>query len=77
VTTDASGTAPEPQAVIAPLTGAAIFLVVVLNPGEDNAQAVRDLCADIPSAASPVSARPGGTGSPVRTGQRGCIRFAK
>ena len=47
MTTDASGTAPEPQAVIAPLTGAAIFLVVVLNPGEDNAQAVRDLCADM------------------------------
>ena len=33
--------------MIAPLTGAAIFLVVVLNPGEDNAQAVRDLCADM------------------------------
>jgi len=47
VSTDASSTAPEPQAVIAPLTGAAIFLVVVLNPGDNNAQAVRDLCADM------------------------------
>jgi putative iron-dependent peroxidase len=47
VTTDASGAAPEPQAVIAPLTGAAIFLVVVLNPGEDSVETVRDLCADL------------------------------
>jgi len=47
VTTDASGVAPEPQAVIAPLTGAAIFLVVVLNPGEDSVETVRDLCADL------------------------------
>jgi putative iron-dependent peroxidase len=44
---DASSAAPEPQAVIAPLTGAAIFLVVVLNAGEDSAEAVRDLCADL------------------------------
>jgi putative iron-dependent peroxidase len=47
VTTDTSSAAPEPQAVIAPLTGAAIFLVVVLSPGEDSAEAVRDLCADL------------------------------
>src|SRR5499427_695024 len=47
VTTDASSAAPEPQAVIAPLTGAAIFLVVVLNPGQDSAEAVRHLCADL------------------------------
>ena len=47
MTTDASSAVPEPQAVIAPLTGAAIFLVVVLNPGEDSAEAVRDLCADL------------------------------
>jgi putative iron-dependent peroxidase len=47
VTTDASGAAAEPQAVIAPLTGAAIFLVVVINPGEDNVDTVRDLCADL------------------------------
>jgi putative iron-dependent peroxidase len=47
VTTDTGGAAPEPQAVIAPLTGAAIFLVVGLAPGEDSAAAVRDLCADL------------------------------
>jgi putative iron-dependent peroxidase len=47
VTTEAGNAAPEPQAVIAPLTGAAIFLVVVLNPGEDSVDAVRDLCADL------------------------------
>ena len=47
MTTDTGGAAPEPQAVIAPLTGAAIFLVVVLAPGEDSAAAVRALCADL------------------------------
>jgi len=47
VTTDTGGAAPEPQAVIAPLTGAAIFLVVGLAPGDDSAAAVRDLCADL------------------------------
>jgi putative iron-dependent peroxidase len=47
VTTDTGAAAPEPQAVIAPLTGAAIFLVVVLSPGEDSAATVRDLCADL------------------------------
>ena len=47
MTTDASSAAPEPQAVIAPLTGAAIFLVVILSPGEGSAEVVRDLCADL------------------------------
>jgi putative iron-dependent peroxidase len=47
VTTDTGAAAAEPQAVIAPLTGAAIFLVVALSPGEDSAAAVRDLCADL------------------------------
>jgi putative iron-dependent peroxidase len=47
VTTDPGSAAPEPQAVIAPLTGAAIFLVVVLTPGEDSVDAVRALCADL------------------------------
>ncbi len=37
MTTDTGDAAPEPQAVIAPLTGAAIFLVVELAPGEDSA----------------------------------------
>ena len=47
MTTDTGSAAPEPQAVIAPLTGAAIFLVVVLNPGEDGVDTLRDLCADL------------------------------
>ncbi len=41
------GAAPEPQAVASPLTGAAIFLVVALAPGEDSVATVRDLCADL------------------------------
>jgi putative iron-dependent peroxidase len=52
VTTDIGGVAPGgdppgPQAVIAPLTGAAIFLVVGLAPGEDSVATVRELCADL------------------------------
>ena len=35
-----------PQAVVAPLTRAAIFLVVCLRPGKDNVARVRSLCAD-------------------------------
>src|SRR5271156_195910 len=35
-----------PQAVSAPLTRAAIFLVVTINPGEDDCAAVRSFCAD-------------------------------
>ena len=48
-------TAPEagvrpgatPQPVSAPLTRAAIFLVVTINPGADNRAAVRSLCGDL------------------------------
>jgi putative iron-dependent peroxidase len=36
-----------PQPVSAPLTRAAIFLVVTLNPGPDNRTAVRSFCADL------------------------------
>lgn len=35
------------QAVAAPLSRAAIFLVVTINPGSDNAAAVRSFCADL------------------------------
>jgi putative iron-dependent peroxidase len=35
------------QAVAAPLSRAAIFLVVTINPGPDNAAAVRGFCADL------------------------------
>ena len=34
-----------PQPVSAPLTRAAIFLVVTINPGPDNREAVRSFCA--------------------------------
>jgi porphyrinogen peroxidase len=48
VSTDAAGAAgAEPQAVLSPLTGAAIFLVVVVKPGPDNAGTVRGLCGDL------------------------------
>jgi putative iron-dependent peroxidase len=35
------------QPVTAPLTGAAVFLVLTVPPGEDNCAAVRDLCGDL------------------------------
>jgi porphyrinogen peroxidase len=46
---DPVGTAAsaEPQPVVAPLTKAAIFLVVVVHPGEGSADTVRSLCADL------------------------------
>lgn len=37
---------PEPQPVLAPLTGAAIFLVAMIEPGGETA--VRDLLGEIP-----------------------------
>ena len=37
----------EPQAVAAPLTRSAIFLVVTLNPGSQNRASVRSLCGDL------------------------------
>jgi putative iron-dependent peroxidase len=39
--------APVPQPVAAPLTRAAIFLVLTLNPGAGNATAGREFCADL------------------------------
>jgi porphyrinogen peroxidase len=48
VTSDAAGAAnAEPQAVVSPLTKAAIFLVVVINQGADSAGTVRQLCGDL------------------------------
>ena len=48
MSTDAAGVAgAEPQAVLSPLTGAAIFLVVVVNQGQDSADTVRGLCGDL------------------------------
>ena len=37
----------EPQPVVSPLTGAAIFLVAQIGPVPQHAAAVRDLCADL------------------------------
>jgi putative iron-dependent peroxidase len=39
--------APVPQPVTAPLSRAAIFLVVTVNPGADSASAARAMCADL------------------------------
>jgi porphyrinogen peroxidase len=36
-----------PQAVVQPLTRAAIFMVVTVNPGADNRAAIRSLCGDL------------------------------
>jgi putative iron-dependent peroxidase len=44
---DADAAGPEPQALIAELTGAAIFLVTVVRPGADSIGAVRALCGDL------------------------------
>src|ERR1700742_1882246 len=38
---------PVPQPVSAPLSRAAIFLVVTINPGAASTTAVRSLCADL------------------------------
>jgi len=38
-----------PQPVSAPLTRAAIFLVLTINPGPANRAAVRSFCADLPA----------------------------
>ena len=40
-------TPPAPQAVVQPLTRAAIFVVVTINPGAACRAAVRSLCADL------------------------------
>ncbi len=37
----------EPQAVVSPLTRAAIFLVVVVKAGDASAAAAREVCADV------------------------------
>jgi porphyrinogen peroxidase len=52
-----AGAAPESQAVLTPLTRAAIFLVVVINAGDDAADTVRDLIADIPPLVRAVGFR--------------------
>jgi putative iron-dependent peroxidase len=46
-----------PQPVSAPLSRAAIFLVVTVNPGPDNRAAVRSFCADLPALVRAVEFR--------------------
>jgi len=43
----ASGVCPIPQPAAAPLTRAAIFLIVTINPGDENSTVVRSLCGDL------------------------------
>jgi len=47
----------QAQPVIAPLTRAAIFLVVTLNPGEDHRATVRSFCGDFPALVRAVAFR--------------------
>jgi len=46
-----------PQPVSAPLTRAAVFLVVTINPGPDNRAIVRSFCADLPGLIRAVEFR--------------------
>lgn len=48
---------PQPQPVVAPLTRAAIFLVVTLNPGDDHGATVRAFCDDFPALVRSVAYR--------------------
>ncbi len=57
VSTDASAVVAEPQAVVAPLTKAAIFLVAVVNPDADSGDAAVSLCADISALVRAVGFR--------------------
>jgi len=47
----------EPQAVVASLTKAAIFLVAVIDPGADSEDAARQLCADVAGLVKAVGFR--------------------
>jgi porphyrinogen peroxidase len=48
---------PVPQAVTAPLTRAAIFLVLTIKPGLDNCAALRSLCGDLAALVRAVAFR--------------------
>ena len=47
----------QPQPVIAPLTRAAIFLVVSINSGDDHRSTVRSFCEDFPALVRAVAFR--------------------
>jgi len=50
-------TSPTPQPVVAPLTPAAIFLVVTVNPGPEHRAAVRAACGDLAALVRAVGFR--------------------
>jgi putative iron-dependent peroxidase len=52
-----SGPDPEPQAILTPLTEAAIFLVAVAGTDGDSLQAIRDLCGDLAGLVRAVGTR--------------------
>src|SRR5277367_5383316 len=47
----------EPQAVVVPLTRAAIFLVATINPGSESLTTVRSLCGDLSALVRSVGFR--------------------
>ncbi|HVS06512.1 MAG TPA: Dyp-type peroxidase [Candidatus Dormibacteraeota bacterium] len=47
----------QPQPVVAPLTRAAIFLVVTINPGDDHRATIRSFCQDFPALVRAVAFR--------------------
>jgi porphyrinogen peroxidase len=51
------GPRPVPQAVLQPLTRAAIFLVATMNPGAASCGAVRSFCRDLPALLRAVGFR--------------------
>jgi porphyrinogen peroxidase len=56
-TENGTGSGAEPQAVVSPLTKAAIFLVAVVNADSASADAARALCADISALVRAVGFR--------------------
>ena len=48
---------PQPQPVVAPLTRAAIFLVVTVNPGDEPRTTLRAFCEDFPALVRAVAFR--------------------
>jgi putative iron-dependent peroxidase len=58
VTSEPAGAADiEPQAVLAPLTGAAIFLVAVVNEDAGSADVIRGVCGDLAGLVRGVNQR--------------------
>ncbi len=54
---ESEGPPPVPQAVTAPLTRAAIFLVMTIKPGSEHGATVRTLCADLAALVRAVGFR--------------------